>query len=84
MTYVSIFSIFSISKLNEPFINKGDKMARTVRRKSKDDLMLEKERDGTNNKRKGNVARSNKKNKLRQLDYTDPSVLDELDNEYEY
>lgn len=59
-------------------------MARTVRRKSKDDLMLEKERNGANNKRKSNAARGNKKNKLRQLDYTDPSVLDELDNEYEY
>lgn len=58
-------------------------MARTVRRKSKDDLLLEKERD-TNIKKKSNVSRGNRKNKLRQIDYNNPSVLDELDDEYDY
>jgi len=59
-------------------------MARTVRRKTKDDVMLEKERSGGVNPRKKDVSRNNKKNRLRQIDYTDPSVLEELEDEYDY
>lgn len=59
-------------------------MARTVRRKTKDDVMLEKERSGGSNSRKKDVSRNNKKNRLRQIDYTDPSVLEELEDEYDY
>lgn len=58
-------------------------MARTVRRKSKDDLILEKENNGNNHKNK-KASRTKRKNKLRQIDYTDPSVLEDLEDSYEY
>lgn len=58
-------------------------MARTVRRKSKDDLILEKENNGNNQKNKKD-SRTKRKNKLRQIDYTDPSVLEDLEDSYEY
>lgn len=59
-------------------------MARTVRRKTKDDVMLDRERTGGADSRKKNISRNNKKNRLRQIDYTDPSVLEELEDEYDY
>jgi len=58
-------------------------MARTVRRKTKDEVYLDKEKKGNSNSRK-NISRNNKKNKLKKIDYNNPSLLEDLDDEYDY
>lgn len=55
-------------------------MARTIRRKTKDEVYSDKERNGI--KQRKNISRNNTKKKFRQLDYNDPAVLDELEDEY--
>ena len=58
-------------------------MARTVRRKTKDEVYLDKERKGSSNSRK-NISRNNKKNRLKKIDYNNPALLEDLDDEYDY
>ena len=58
-------------------------MARTVRRKTKDEVYLDKETKGSSNNRK-NISRNNKKNKLKKIDYNNPALLEDLDDEYDY